>query len=281
VKIADALEKCLHLLLKSDVPHARHDAYQLVGHIIGKDKTFLIAHPEFELTALQEAKLASLAERRAAREPLQYIMGWQEFYRLRFEVTPDVLIPRPETEILVERAIEFLSDRPSPRFCEVGVGSGCISISVLHDVQASSALACDVSPKALDVARRNAERNGVVDRLELIKSDLFDSVSPEPFDAILSNPPYIPEADLATLEPEVRHHEPITALTSGPDGLNLISRLIDEAPSHLKNGGALLVELGFNQSDKIREILISSVWADIDFLPDLQGIPRILFAVKQ
>jgi release factor glutamine methyltransferase len=281
VNIAEALKSCSRELARSDVPNAQQDAFQLVTHVTGKDKTFLIAHPEFELSAEQEIKLSRLTLRRVAREPLQYIVGWQDFYRLRFEVTPDVLIPRPETEILVERAIKFLSDRPSPRFCEIGVGSGCISISVLHEVRTASAIACDVSERALAVARCNAERNDVANRIELIISDLFTSVPQEKFDAILSNPPYVPEVDFGALQPEVRGHEPTIALTSGPEGLDIIRRLVDEAPSHLKTGGILLFEMGFNQWSKISQMLVPSLWTNIEILPDLQGIPRILSAVKQ
>jgi release factor glutamine methyltransferase len=281
VNIAEAVEECARELAESDVPNARQDAFQLVAFVTGSDKTFLVAHPETELTQEQRTELSRLTVRRATREPLQYILGRQEFYRLSFEVTADVLIPRPETEILVERAIQFLSTRSSPRFCEIGAGSGCISISVLHELHASSAVACDISGKALDVARRNAERNGVAGRIKLILSDAFSSVPQERFDAVLSNPPYVPEVDYATLQPEVREHEPRIALTSGADGLNIIRRLVDEAPSYLKIGGMLLFEMGFNQSEKVNEILDPSVWTDIEFLPDLQGIPRILSAVKQ
>lgn len=281
MNIANALERCTAELAKNDVPDARLDAELLVAFAAGRDKTYLIAHPEAELTTEQENRLAYLMLRRASREPLQYVLGHQEFYGLAFEVTPDVLIPRPETEILVERAIHFLAKTSSPRFCEIGVGSGCISVSILNELIVASAVACDISAKALEVARRNAERNRVADRLKLILSDVLDSVPEEKFDAILSNPPYVPELDLATLQPEVRDHEPTIALTSGPDGLNVIKHLIDIAPLYLKTGGLLLVEMGFNQSGRVRKLIDDGLWTDIEFLPDLQGIPRILFALKR
>lgn len=281
MNIAEALETSTAELTASDVPNARQDALLLVSFATGRDKTSLIAHPEAELTALQQTELIQLTSRRASREPLQYITGRQEFYRLTFEVTPDVLIPRPETEILVERAITVLSATPSPRFCEIGVGSGCISVSVLHEVSNASAVACDISESALTVARRNAEQNNVDSRLELMISDVFDFVPLEQFDAVLSNPPYVPEVDLATLQPEVRDHEPTIALTSGTEGLNVIERLIERAPSYLRTGGLLLFEMGFNQSRKVRELLNDALWTDVEFMPDLQGIPRILSAVKR
>lgn len=281
MNIAEALSSCSAELAENDVPNARQDAFQLVGFVTGRAKTYLIAHPETELTAEEVSRLQELTRRRASREPLQYVIGQQEFYRLMFEVTPDVLIPRPETEILVERAIGFLSNRTSPRFCEIGTGSGCIAISVLHEVANASAVACDVSVKAIDVAGRNANRNGVAGRLELIMSDVFNSFPATEFDAVLSNPPYVPEIDLATLQPEVRDHEPEVALSPGGDGLSVIERLINEAPRFLKTDGMLLIEMGFNQSGRVREMVDDLVWADIDFLPDLQGIPRIFSAVKR
>ena len=281
MNIAEALSSCSAELAENDVPNARQDAFRLVGFVTGRAKTYLIAHPETELTAEEVSRLQELTRRRASREPLQYVIGQQEFYRLMFEVTPDVLIPRPETEILVERAIGFLSNRTFPRFCEIGTGSGCIAISVLHEVANASAVACDVSGKAIDVAGRNANRNGVAGRLELIMSDVFNSFPATEFDAVLSNPPYVPEIDLATLQPEVRDHEPEVALSPGGDGLSVIERLINEAPRFLKTDGMLLIEMGFNQSGRVGEMVDDSVWADINFLPDLQGIPRILSAVKR
>ena len=281
MNIAEALALCTAQLNQHDVPDARRDAALLVAFAIDRDKTFLIAHPETSLTPQQTATLSDITARRSTREPLQYILGRQEFYGLEFEVTPDVLVPRPETEILVDRAIAFLSAIETPHFCEVGVGSGCISISVLYELQNASAVACDISRNALAVAGRNAEKLNVSDRLEFVVSDLFDSISDRAFDAILSNPPYVPELDFDSLQPEVRDHEPTVALTSGPDGLTVIERLIGQAPRHLKSGGMLLFEMGFNQSGKVSEMLDENVWTEIEFLPDLQGIPRILSALKR
>lgn len=281
MNIAEALALCTAQLSEYDVPDARRDAALLVALAVGRDKTFLIAHPETLLTPHQTEVLSEITARRSTREPLQYITGRQEFYGLEFEVTPDVLIPRPETEILVERAIDFLSAIETPHFCEIGVGSGCISISVLHELQNASAVACDISRKALAVSGRNAEKHGVAGRLALTVSDLFDSVPDSEFDAILSNPPYVPEVAFDSLQPEVRDHEPSVALTSGADGLTVIERLIDRSPTHLRSGGILLFEMGFNQSGKVSEMLDENVWTEIEFLSDLQGIPRILSAVKR
>jgi release factor glutamine methyltransferase len=222
-----------------------------------------------------------LTARRLTREPLQYILGHQEFYGLEFELTPDVLIPRPETEILVERAIEFLKSQSQPKFCEIGVGSGCISISVLHNVRTAKAFAGDISLKAIKVARANAVKHAVDDRIEFVESDVYSNIPETQFDAILSNPPYVPEIDLDTLQPEVRDFEPQLALTSGTQGLNVITRLIRQAPEFLKPGGMLIFEMGFNQSPAVSEMFDTAVWQTFEILPDLQGIPRIAVAVKR
>jgi release factor glutamine methyltransferase len=225
--------------------------------------------------------LDKLTARRLTREPLQYILGRQEYYGLEFEVTSDVLIPRPETEILVERAIEFLGPLRDPAFCEIGVGSGCISISVLHNVRAAKAVAADISIKAINVARSNAIRYVVDDRIEFVESDVYSNLPDVQFDAILSNPPYVPEIDLESLQPEVRDYEPHLALTSGKLGLDVIGKLVNEAPQYLKPGGMLIFEMGFNQSPAVSQMFDSAAWQTFDILPDLQGIPRIAVAVKR
>jgi release factor glutamine methyltransferase len=281
VNIADALGQTASLLDDSDVANARMDAAMLVSFATGYDKSFQIAHPEVELTNSQVQLLNETARRRAAREPLQYILGHQEFYGIDFEVTPDVLIPRPETEVLVGQAIDILKNIENPRFCDIGTGSGCIAISILHNISHSFAVGVDISASAITVAERNALRIGVKDRLDLMLSDVFDSVDKEKFDVIVSNPPYIPKTDLPTLESEVREYEPIVALTSGFDGLETICKLIDQAPDHLKSSGTILIEIGFDQSEKVFGKFNTSVWSDVQFLSDLQGIPRVAVAVKR
>ena len=281
MNIAQAVSQTTEILNQGDVPEARRDAELLVSFVVGREKTFLIAHPEYELPSDETIRLDELTRRRLTREPLQYILRRQEFYGLEFEVTPDVLIPRPETEILVERAIEFLESRNDPRFCEIGIGSGCISVTVLHQLKNSSAIAADVSTAAIRVAGKNAQRHGVLDRLTLIESDVYSNIPNTYFDAILSNPPYVPERDLTTLQPEVRDHEPQVALTGGGEGLDVISKLLTGASSRLNVGGALLFEMGFNQSSRVSEMFDRDLWQTIEILPDLQGIPRIAFAVKR
>jgi release factor glutamine methyltransferase len=280
VNIAEALAHAGSLLAENGVPNARMDAAVLVKFVTGYDKTFQIAHPEIELIGSQEQILNDAVGRRTAREPLQYITGHQEFYGIDFEVTPDVLIPRPETEILVERAIEILKNTDQPRLCDIGTGSGCIIISILQNITDARALAVDVSLQAMEVARRNAGKIGVNNRLNLLVSDVFDSVVAEKFDVIVSNPPYVPETDLPGLQSEVRDHEPLLALTGGAKGLDIIGKLIEQSPEYLRASGTMLIEIGFNQSEKVEQMFDRSIWSDVEFVADLQGIPRIAVAVK-
>jgi len=281
MNIAEALEKAAVALANAGVADPRREAGSLLAFSIKKDKTFLIANSDRELSADDLTLYLINIDRRANREPYQYIVGTQEFYCLDFFVTPDVLIPRPETEILVEQAIGILSKKLDPFFCEIGVGSGCISVSVLKNIPMARGIAGDVSNAALEVAWSNARRHCVEGRVEFIKSDTYDSIPSIPFDVILSNPPYVPVTDLESLQVEVRDYEPVVALAGGPNGLDVIERIIKGAPGHLVDGGSLLLEIGFSQSESVNAILDTIIWGEVEFLSDLQGIPRILKAVKQ
>lgn len=279
--IAEALAEAAAILEIGEVPDARRDADTLLRNALSRDKAFVIAHPEYILRQDEEERFREFIERRANREPLQYIVGKAEFYGLDFEVTPDVLIPRPETESIVERAAEFLNGKTDATFCEVGVGSGCIAISILANAKKSRAIGGDVSEKALAVAAGNAARHDVDDRLSLIISDVFSSLTGTQFDVIVSNPPYVPEHDLETLQVEVGHFEPHIALSGGADGLSIIRRIIEESPGHLKPGGLLLVEIGFDQGNRVEQMFDDRIWERVKIEPDLQGIPRMVNAVRK
>jgi len=280
MKIGNAVRAIAEILEVENVPEPLREASLLICLAIKKDKAFLIAHPEYELRVDERSLLQDFANRRANREPYQYIAGHQEFYGLEFEVTPDVLIPRPETEILVERAIRSLTERPgSSTFLEVGVGSGCIAVSILASVSNSIAAAVDISDKALAVAGRNASKRGVSERLRLFVSDVYTNVEQRNFDLIVSNPPYVPNADLETLQPEVRNFEPYASLSDGGNGLSIVEKLIRGATNFLKPGGELLIEIGFDQSPLVENMFDARLWETVEFLPDLQGIPRIAHAV--
>lgn len=276
--IDEALKDAAAALEAAGVSDGRLQAASLLAVALKQGRTFLFAHPEHELTPDEIAAFTSLIQRRSLREPYQYIVGRQEFFGLEFEVTPDVLIPRPETEILIEAAVEQLSDIDKPRFCEIGVGSGCISVAILHGLPATTAVAGDVSKAAIIVARRNAIRHNVADRLTLVESDVFTNIPDERFDAIISNPPYVPSRDIESLQPEVRDFEPPSSLSDGGDGLSIIRRLVEEAPSRLEKGGSLFMEIGFDQSSRVEAMLDRDIWSQVDLLPDLQGIPRIVLA---
>lgn len=275
MNISSTLSPAAEILKEAGVADPRREAASLLAFTLAKPSSFLIAHPEYELNNDEADQFNRFVARRANREPFQYITGRQEFYGLDFEVTPDVLIPRPETEILVETAIKELRKLDTPTFCEIGVGSGCISVSILHNVPTATAVATDISKQAIAVTRRNAERHGVTDRLTFIEGDLFASID-QKFDMMVSNPPYIPDADLTDMQKEVRDFEPHNALFAGTDGLDIIRRIISEAPDHLNTGGLLLIEIGFGQSEILRDQVDPSIWSKPDFIPDLQEIDRLL-----
>ena len=278
MNVAEAISFATESLRKTGTPEPTRDAKVLLAHSLGKQKTFLIAYPEFELTDEQQARFRGVVERKTGREPLQHILGRQEFYGRDFRVSPDVLIPRPETEAIVELAVRFLADRPEPRFLDIGTGSGCIAVSIAAELPSARGVAADISPEALAVARENAETHGVAERISFTEGDLFGPAGRAEFDLVASNPPYIPLDEFLGLEPEVRDFEPRSALTDEGDGLAFIRRIIAEASHHLRPGGKLLVEIGFGQAESVAEMIDASVWAEPAFHNDLQGIPRILEA---
>jgi release factor glutamine methyltransferase len=274
--VSESIAKAESILATNGIVEARREAASLVMLALKRDRTFLYAYPDHLLTDSETATLNSLVTRRAAREPLQYISGTQEFYGLDFEVTPDVLIPRPETEMVVEHAIPLLTTLSRQRLCEIGIGSGCIAVSMLHHLPEATAVGLDVSPAALKVARRNANRLGTGDRLQLFESDIFSNCPDERFEMIVSNPPYVPSSDIDGLQPEVRDFEPHLALTDGRDGLSIISTIVKQSPHFLKSGGFLLMEMGFNQSSLVVDMFEADLWEPPELFPDLQGIPRLV-----
>ena len=257
------------------------DARLLAEHVLEWDATrfFTSANgPEPDDFA---ATYEPLVERRARREPLAHITGRQAFWDLVFEVSPAVLIPRPESELTVETALELF---PSPAgvltIADACTGSGCLAVALAHERPAAQVIATDISDVALDVARRNAARHGVADRIQFVRGDVLDPVA-NPVDLIVCNPPYVAEDDRPGLQPEVRDHEPAIALFGGRDGLRIITRLIDQAPHRLTRGGALIFEFGFGQAERVTE-LISQVpgLTMVGLRPDLQGIPRAAIAKR-
>jgi release factor glutamine methyltransferase len=259
---------------------AIRDAELLLLHILQIPRVTLIAHPDEELSANQRAAYEDSIARRLHHEPIQYITGQQEFYGLAMKVTPAVLIPRPETEHLVEAVLKLLPANEPLKIADIGTGSGAIAIALAAHLPQAAITALDISAEALAIATANAHEHKVADRIRFLQSDLLSALNPEAetFDAIVSNPPYVAEADRETLHPQVRDHEPATALFAGKTGLDIYRRLIPQAYSALKPDGLLALEIGHDQQDAVASLL--QTWWKVCFIKDLQQIPRVALAKK-
>ncbi|HJT66959.1 MAG TPA: peptide chain release factor N(5)-glutamine methyltransferase [Pyrinomonadaceae bacterium] len=281
LSIAEALKVAAQALDHAGVADARREAGSLLSHITGRDRTFLISHAEDRLDDRELRDFEAAITRRAAGEPAQYITGVQDFYGRSFRVTPDVLIPRPETELLVEAALQVM--QANAGVCDVGTGSGCITVTLLCERPDVRAVGLDISEAALLIARENASNQSVEDRLELVVSDCFNGLDPttQQFDLIVSNPPYVSANALPGLQREVRDYEPLVALSPGGDGLSVIRRLLSDAPDFLQRDGHLIMEIGFDQGAAVRQLVDERVWTLREILPDLQGIPRIVVLQKR
>ena len=280
VSIAEILRQASQSLDHAGVADARREASSLLAHLVQKDRTFLISHAEDALDDRVVREFEVAIQRRATGEPAQYITGVQDFYGRSFRVTPAVLIPRPETELLVEAALKVMNE--NALVCDVGTGSGCIAVTLLCERVDARAVAVDISAAALLVAAQNAHTQGVERRIELKLSDCFAGLdsSTDRFDLIVSNPPYVLASAMPGLQREVRDHEPLVALSPGDDGLTVIRRLLTDAPDFLRGRGHLLMEIGFDQGEKVRQLVDERVWTLRDILPDLQSIPRIVVLQK-
>ena len=293
--VRGALRKGVAQLRAADVPSDTLAAELLLIHALGRDRTWLYAHPEAELTETQARTLQSLLDRRASGVPTQHLTGKQEFWGLEFEVTPDVLIPRPETEHVVEVALDRLAvrelraGRPQKNdgdgwmIADVGTGSGCIVVALAKELPRANFLALDISPAALQVARRNAARHGLSGRIQFAESNLFDAVggSPLSFDLIVANPPYVGRREREALSREVREHEPEIALYGGEEGYELYAQLISQSADRLKPGGLLVFELGYNSLPAVRPLFDSPAWINTGVTNDLAGIPRVIAAERK
>jgi release factor glutamine methyltransferase len=260
-------------------PHperARLDAETLLLHLIGKNRAWLLTHLDDEFGGCTSIGYAQQVERRLAGEPIQYITGECEFYGLPFRVNKDVLIPRPETEHLVEKVLELASGFQRPRIVDVGTGSGAIAIALAHGLPTAELTATDLSSAALSVARENAELNGV--RVRLLEGDLLGPVAEERFEFIVSNPPYVSAGDRETLAVEVREYEPEMALFAGNHGLDIYRRLTKHSYDVVVPGGYVFFEIGHGQTAAITELFLAAGFRDIQFTKDLQEIDRVISA---
>jgi release factor glutamine methyltransferase len=254
----------------------RRDAEVLLAHLLGCDQVALATHPERALSPAEAGQFERLVRRRLAAEPIQYIVGVQEFFGLPFEVSPAVLIPRPETEHLVEAVLERFDHESDAHIIDVGTGSGAIAVALAHALPRARVTAIDLSPAALVVARRNARRNGVEERVTLLHSDLLAGIDGAEVDAVISNPPYVATGEV--LEPQVAEYEPPSALYAGATGFEIYERLIPQAGRVLKPEGWLMLEIGYGQSAALKRLL--DPWTEVEFLDDLRGIPRVVVAKR-
>jgi len=278
-----ALRRASELLERAGVDSPGLTAEVLVAHVLGCQRSRVLGHIQDPMGSGEYREFANLVQRRAAGEPLQYVTGNREFFGLSFRVTPSVLIPRPETEILVEKALELARGRGGAvRFADVGTGSGCIAISLAHGAPQASGWATDISPEALAVARDNAIRLGVRERIGFVCADLLECF-PEGsvFDLILSNPPYVSEADMCDLPVVVRNHEPYRALFGGESGLDPCRRIIPQAAMRLVPGGRLLLEIGAGQAPEAAELAERARLTVDEIASDLQGISRCIVAHRK
>lgn len=279
MKESKAVSAVLHrgVQLLAELPQGRRDARLLLLRVVEKDLAWLLSHPEAELTDEQAQRYDEWLTRRARHEPVQYIAGDAEFYGLRLKVTRDVLIPRPETEHVVEAALALVPGDAPARVCDVGTGSGAIAIALARQRPQAQVTAVDIARATLAVARANAERHQVAERVRFVESDLLAGLRGERFDLVVSNPPYVGTGE--PLEREVRGYEPHRALFAGETGLDVIRKLIPEARDALVPGGWLVMEMGHGQRDAVAGRL--SDWDEVSFLEDLQGIARVAIARRR
>lgn len=277
--IRTLLQKAARELAASGSPSARLDAEVLLMRFVGIDRLSLLTHPERELDATQAEGFADWVARRRCGEPVAYITGIKEFWSLDFAVGPAVLIPRPETECLVEEALACLGESDAEaRIADIGTGSGAIAVALAGERPGAQLVATDLSAEALAVARRNASRHGVAGRIEFREGDLF-AAAEGPFDLVVSNPPYIAAADYPLLAEGIRAFEPGQALLAGPEGTEVHGRIIAAAAPRLKPGGWLLLEIGEGQADRVGALFREAGFYDrIRIRKDYGGIERVVIA---
>ena len=261
---------------------ARLDAEVLARRVLGWDRAAYVARRHERAPDGFASRYGTVLVRREAREPVSLITGVREFWGLELEVTPAVLTPRPETELIIEEALAAWAGRPGPaRVIDVGTGTGCLAIALAREFAPARIVAVDVSGAALDVARRNARRHGVADRIRFMQADLLTGVRGHA-DLIVSNPPYVPRVTTPPLPPEVRDHEPAIALFGGEDGLDPMRQLVTQAASRLRPGGLLIAEFGLDQEAGVRQRLASPAgWTIVKVRRDLQAIPRVVVARRE
>ncbi|MBI3811068.1 MAG: peptide chain release factor N(5)-glutamine methyltransferase [Nitrospirae bacterium] len=283
--LQNLLQSAARALTEAGIPDGRREAETLIAFILNCARLDLYRADSFSLDPDQQETFKGLIRRRARREPLQYLLGTQEFWGLEFRVTTDTLIPRPETELLIEAVLEWFG-RPAlaVTLLDLCTGTGCLAVTLATLYPMARILATDLSPAALDVARSNALRHGMTGRIEFLEGDLLDPLSSlglnHALDGIIANPPYVPDTELDQLQPEVSLHEPRLALDGGPDGLDFYRRILADAPKLLRPGGRLFLEVGIRQAIPVRAMAERIGWRVDQIKKDLAGVDRVVLLTK-
>jgi release factor glutamine methyltransferase len=310
VQLKLALASAVERLDAADVGSPRMNAEVLLMFVLGADRAYLYAHPERELTPQEAARYEEVLAQRATGMPSQYITGHQEFWGLDFVVSPAVLIPRPETEHLVEAVLELARGVQRPKLVDVGTGSGCVALALAHELPNAEVYAVDLSADALEIARANAARLQLDKRVRFLQCNVLEPVLAGPsavipdrhavipsedfspsrgtcfsefrdFDFVVSNPPYVAFSEADKVQKSVQEFEPTMAVFAGLHGTDVIVPLIEQAHRTLKPGGWLALEIGYSMRDEVVSLLSPTMWDDIRIVPDLQGIPRVVAAKKE
>jgi release factor glutamine methyltransferase len=300
MQLRQAVDHAYNLFIQNEVPSPRLNSELLLLFVLGRERSFLYAHPEYQLSPEEQAQFDEVIAQRARGCPTQYITGHQEFWGLDLLVSPAVLIPRPETEHVVETVLELVRDYyrehqnhsgpedPSAcarldtrriRIVDVGAGSGAIALALASELPQAEIHGCDISEEALEMARINAARLALGSHVLFRKSDLLEIYAGEQFDFVISNPPYVGEAEADKVQKQVREFEPKIAVFSGEQGIDVYRRLVPQAHELLRPGGWLVMEIGFSTESQVKELLTGG-WTDAQTTADLQGIPRVVAARK-
>lgn len=276
--ISSLLNWTVNYFKSKNIQSARLDAEVLLSHVLRQERIYLYVHFDEPMEQNELSKFREYVKKRAQHVPIAYIIGEREFMGLPFKVTKDTLIPRPDTEILVENVLNNVDKDKEIEIVDIGTGSGAIILSLLVNLPKAQGKTVDISSKAIEVAKENAVNLQVNDRCEFFVGDLFAPLNGSKFDLIVSNPPYIPKKDIATLEADVKEYEPVSALTDGGDGLSYYRRLLSEGKAYIKENGFIALEIGIYQSEDVKQIAMDNGWKNIKIIKDYAGIDRVVLA---
>ncbi|WP_279223290.1 peptide chain release factor N(5)-glutamine methyltransferase [Megamonas hypermegale] len=276
--ISSLLNWTVNYFKSKNIQSARLDAEVLLSHVLRQERIYLYVHFDEPMEQNELSKFREYVKKRAQHVPIAYIIGEREFMGLPFKVTKDTLIPRPDTEILVENVLNNVDKDKEIEIVDIGTGSGAIILSLLVNLPNAQGKTVDISSKAIEVAKENAVNLQVNDRCEFFVGDLFAPLNDNKFDLIVSNPPYIPQKDIATLEDDVKEYEPVSALTDGGDGLSYYRRLLSEGKAYIKENGFIALEIGIYQSEDVKQIAMDNGWKNIKIIKDYAGIDRVVLA---